>query len=1115
MDHKSAQDIAVIGISVKMPMADTIEDFWNLIRFGKKGMRDFPENRAEDIQSYIELHEKNVPYEKGSYLENISEFDYKFFGISPREAQLMDPSHRIFLEAAWHCLENGGYGEDKIKGTQTGIYVGYGQDMVYHNMIKALAPEFLSQSATGNCPPMLSGRLSHMLDLKGPNIIVQTVCSSSLTAVHMAVQGLNSGECEMALAGGIQLHILPIREVDINIQSGDGETKSFDDMADGTGSGEGVGIVLLKPLKKAEEDGDFIYAVIKGSCVNHDGSSIGLTAPNPKAQMGVITGAWKKAGIQPETISYIEAHASGTVLGDTVEMQGIKMAFSQYTDQAQFCAIGCIKPNIGHLDAASGIAGFIKAVLCLYYKMLPPLINFRFPNRHIDFLHSPAYINRKLKKWETEGNVRRCGVNSFGFSGSNCHVVLEEYTGTRNHCASDGPYIFTLSAKSEEALCRYIGSVSAFLRTSKPMDISDICYTLNLCRTHYKYRLAFPVFSLKELQEKLNCLDQEKNRNSDSNMLLREKINAHLEQIYREYHLTDHTTRLCYAQNICRYYQWGIEISWKKLYDSEKNNTINLPGYPFSRDKSWIQKIKKNALPSNSTDTGAYIEAAIKEVMGIQAIPMELSFLDIGGNSILAMQIVNRVNHYLGLSLKVTELLQSGSINQFVHSVAGKNLKQKDVGCPVFLKAGNVDYYPLSHSQKRLFALDKLYAKNTAYNMYSIIKMHGNVNPVKIENIFHHIMERHESLRTAFYIVDQEPVSEVQKQGRLEYENYQTNEPIQKLINRFVKPFNLEQGSLFRMMMVQRNICEFYLFIDMHHMISDGLSMNIIIRDFCSLYQNKAIEPVEFQYKDYAVWEQELIKTEFYMKQGVYWRNVFGNIKPKVIAKQAEKRFAGHTIFRTMDKNLVVLCKEYAQQQKMTLFNMLFGVCVLLQYSQCMEAKIMTGTVVSGRRHENLMNTVGFFAKTIAILTEVDIYAKAGDFFRSVQTNIYDAFDNQDYPHEKLACDIYGNISYITSTPFFDTMFIMQDQVRKEICMEDIRLEFIQPVMNTSKFNLLFNVYEWDGGLVIETNYNTCKYEKKEIMALNDCYLRILNRIVVNPDINLKQLMEQETNLWK
>lgn len=358
-------------MSLNVPGASNKSDFWHLLENGEHGIREYPAPRVKDAIDYLrsiksERNEKQ--FVKGGYLDEIDRFDYSFFGLAPKTAKFMDPNQRLFLQSAWHAIEDAGYAGDTISGSQLGVYVGYskvGYD--YERLLSANYPEELHHYIVGNLPSVLASRIAYFLNLKGPAVTVDTACSSSLVAVHMACKALLTGDCEMALAGGIRTSLLPMR-IGLDMESSDGLTKTFSKDSDGTGSGEGVAAVLLKPLQAAIRDGDHIYGVIKGSAINQDGTTVGITAPSPAAQTEVIEMAWKDAGIAPETLSFIEAHGTGTKLGDPVEFNGLCKAFEKVTEKKQFCAIGSVKANIGHLFEAAGIVGLIKSALMLNHK---------------------------------------------------------------------------------------------------------------------------------------------------------------------------------------------------------------------------------------------------------------------------------------------------------------------------------------------------------------------------------------------------------------------------------------------------------------------------------------------------------------------------------------------------------------------------------------------------------------------------------------------------------------------------------------------------------------------------------------------------------------------------
>ena len=394
------KDIAIIGIDAKVSCANSVEEFWKYIEGGCDLIHDFPEERKEDanrislLRTGYELDEEILQY---GYLDRIDLFDPDVFGIMKPEATLMDPNQRLFLESAWKAIEDAGYGGARLKGTSTGVYIGVNNIQNHYGgtMDENMDASLYGLAVSGNVNSIVASRISYHLNLKGPAVVFDTACSSSLVAVHFACQQLKSREVSTALVGGIRVGIIPPQGggKHFGIEAFSGRTRSYDMGAEGTGGGEGVVCMVLKRLEDAKRDHDHIYAVIKGSAINQDGTSVGITAPNALSQEECIKHAWKDAGIDPETISYIEGHGTATALGDPIEITGIEKAFRNYSDKKQFCAVGSVKSNVGHLDSAAGIVGLLKVILMMKYKKIPASIHFWAPNKKINFIESPVYIN--------------------------------------------------------------------------------------------------------------------------------------------------------------------------------------------------------------------------------------------------------------------------------------------------------------------------------------------------------------------------------------------------------------------------------------------------------------------------------------------------------------------------------------------------------------------------------------------------------------------------------------------------------------------------------------------------------------------------------------------------
>ncbi|MCX7923161.1 MAG: SDR family NAD(P)-dependent oxidoreductase [Clostridia bacterium] len=635
IENISNKDIAIIGMSGRFAGTADIGGFLDILMNGQDCIRDIPKGRKRDSDNFLHIRGMDIEkleYSKLGYMDEIDKFDCKFFSISPREASLMDPSQRILLETIWKSIEDGGYGGGKLAGSKTGVYIGHSGDIQedYRNLISEIDSSLLGLSIPGNIRSIIASRISYILDLRGPAMIVDTACSSSLVAVHLACQSIRSGECELAVAGGININLLPYKrefQGDVGIESADGRAKTFDDSSDGTGGGEGVAAILLKPLSRAIDDGDNIYAVIKGSASNQDGSSIGITAPNSAAQEDVVLTAWKDAGIDPTSISYIEAHGTGTKLGDPIEIDGIERAFKKYTKRRQFCGIGSVKTNIGHLDSAAGIASLIKAVLSLKYKKLFPSLHFKQPNRKINFEESPVYVNDRLRDWETDGAARRCGVSAFGLSGTNCHVILEEAPKSDVKVqGSDKLQVLTLSAKSESSLKELVSAYKSLANSDRALDISDMCFTANTGRGHYNYRVAMIVSDWSSFKRKIEALDYTNIKDSTREGLYlgRYTVVPVNKADREEWEITEDERRLLSKvaeeklaqllqakeeeyrealQELCRLYVQGADVQWQKLYEDRKHRRVSLPTYAFERERCWLDLPDANSGDENTYHT--------------------------------------------------------------------------------------------------------------------------------------------------------------------------------------------------------------------------------------------------------------------------------------------------------------------------------------------------------------------------------------------------------------------------------------------------------------------------------------------------------------------------------
>ena len=620
--QEATERVAIVGMACRFPLANDPEEFWQVLSDGVNCIRGFPLARRNDFRHILSnphytefLIDNTIPPEgidhahaPAGYLDEIDKFDASFFGIPPTEATFMDPHQRAALELTWEAIEDAGYGGDALVGTNTGVYIG--KEGTNYSLYR-YCTESHPMQLTGSWESVMASRISYLFDFSGPCMLIDTACSAGLVSIHMAAQAILSGDCDQALAGGINLSITGEFSSGYQgsmamdaVESRDSVIRTFDARANGTVWGEGVAMVMLKPLSRALADGDHIHAIIKGSAINNDGAASGLTAPDAESQEQVIVRAWEKAGVDPTTLGYVEAHGTGTVLGDPIEFKGLTAAFRRFTDKRQFCAIGSLKTNMGHLVAASGVASLFKVVKSIQHREMAPTINFGLPNPYINFLSSPLYVNDSVRAWESDGAPRRAALSSFGFSHTNCHMVVEEAPQRETAPSARPAHCFTLSAHSREVLLDYVARMRKRLHRDE-WSLADVCYTSNIGRGHYPHRLAIIVDSRERLLEGLarsvaliaegrgaariaygnHTLVSDKQKSlapgeltAKARSLLSERAATALASSSGDAAALDEMAR-CYVE--------GAQVDWRRFHEGERRMSVSLPPYPLRRERVW------------------------------------------------------------------------------------------------------------------------------------------------------------------------------------------------------------------------------------------------------------------------------------------------------------------------------------------------------------------------------------------------------------------------------------------------------------------------------------------------------------------------------------------------
>ncbi|MBA3720786.1 MAG: SDR family NAD(P)-dependent oxidoreductase [Parachlamydiaceae bacterium] len=578
--HDYSNKIAIVGIAGRYPGAENLSDFWNNLVTSKNCITEVSKERWDSSIYYD--HDKNKEGKTnckwGGFIEGAYEFDPQFFNIAPADAEGIDPQQRIFLQEAYKAFEDAGYTKKQLNNHRCGVYLGI-MGSEYAKMLYKTQSEEVN--ITGNSLAIASARIAYHFNLKGPAISIDTACSSSLVATHLACQSLNNGEIDLALVGGVTLYLNVESYISMSkagMLSSDGLCRAFDNQAAGFIPGEGVGAIVLKRLDDAEKAGDIIYGVIIASGINQDGKTNGITAPSANSQTTLINDVYERNCIDPKTISYVEMHGTGTKLGDPIELDALSTVYQNKGVPKHHLAIGSLKTNIGHTSAAAGVASIHKVLLCLRNKMLVPSLNFSTPNEHFDFSNSPMYVNTECKSWTNNLNSRlRAGVSSFGFSGTNAHLVIEEYIKTnmkRNTNEIDTDYIVVISAKDIKQLKEYAESLLVYLKHNKDVSLSDLAFTLQLGRDAMEKRIAFVVQNQSDLLAKITSFI-ETNRVNPKKEIVYEKADNDL--IHKWIEARDFL-------KISDIWMQGTTIDWNLLYPKFKPNRVSLPTYPFKKN---------------------------------------------------------------------------------------------------------------------------------------------------------------------------------------------------------------------------------------------------------------------------------------------------------------------------------------------------------------------------------------------------------------------------------------------------------------------------------------------------------------------------------------------------
>lgn len=1169
--------IAIIGMSGQFPKSNNIREFWDNISKSKDCITEIPESRWS-IDEFYDPNPStpNKTYCKwGGFIEHYDKFDSQFFNISPSEAELMDPQQRLILESCWHSMEDAGFSSEKLSSSRCGVFIGctkgdYNQNVGINGLNAA--------GLTGGSAAILAGRISYLLNLRGPCMSIDTACSSSLVAVAEACNNLVLGNCDYAFAGGVSSLTGPdmyVMSSKAGMLSPDGKCFAFDSRANGFVPGEGVGAVLLKRYSDAVKDNDNIYAVIRGWGVNQDGKTNGITAPSAKSQAILENEVYSRFNINPETITLIESQGTGSSLGDPIEVEALTETFKSYTSNTNYCALGSVKSNIGHLFGASGITSFIKMVLSLHNKKLPPTINFSKLNNMISLDNSPFYINTQLKAWDTcENAPRRGAVSAFGFSGSNAHIVIDEYNNSEekhnSNIIEDNNVLLVLSAKTKLSLKLYAQSIKEFLEKEDKLNLLDFAYTLMFGRDEMNHRLAITATSKNDLITKL---DEFLNNNVSSQYVLSkflekkdmlDNIEA-LENIKNKIQDYSDITREL-LNEVARVWIQGTSIDWNLLYKNVKPRRVSLPVYPFERKRYWIADTNKNKCVEKLNDDiklyldedfNDYSENAIaytltnivSKVLGIEKsdIDIKCELARYGLHSINSMSVIELIDKCYNVKLTSREIFENSSIKQLTQLLFAEKCLQtpsytieKSQNQVEAIDTSKSSDFTLSSAQKSLWVLNQWLPNNYAYNIPIAFKLKNIINVNALKSAFKKLVLRHPLLGSRIDMRNQELTCIMQSTNSFSFKAEQLsylseNELHQYLIDISRKPFNLKNGPLLKVYLFAISDMEHILLISLHHIVFDGSSMPVLVNEIKHLYDAEInnyqvkLPKLRKTYEDFVHWQNNLLESQEGFRHKEYWHNKLEGELPVLNLPMKKNRneyisFRGTTYSFDIPKEISKAIQELCFDRKVSPFVMMLSIFKALLYSYINQKDIIIGTVLQGRPTSEYSNLIGLFTNAVILRSSVTNDLCFKDLLLQVQDTVFEALEHGMYPFAEIS-NMKSKRKNTANIPLIQVMFLFQNWMSDTTQLSDskeeisnnnsVLFELMPEVHQEGEFDITLEVLTSNSTYRLMFKYNDELFEKEFVEELCEKYIIAIKIILENVNSMLTDISNFESKYKK
>ncbi|MBA3774588.1 MAG: amino acid adenylation domain-containing protein, partial [Ramlibacter sp.] len=1144
------QDIAIIGMTGRYPQAADLAQFWDNLQAGRDCVGEIPPQRW-DGQAYFDADGDQPGKTRskwGGFIDGVDEFDPLFFNISPHEARTMDPQERLFLQAVWTLLETAGHTRESLRqahGGRIGVYVG----AMYQQYASLYASATAEASAPVSSYAAIANRVSFFFGFEGPSIAVDTMCSSGAVAIHMACEDLRAGRCDVAVVGAVNLSLDPRKYIGLNqmgLLASHAGSRSFA-QGDGFIPAEGVGAVLLKPLRQAAAGGDGILAVIKSTATNHNGHSGGYTVPSLGAQARLVQECLARGRIDPRTISYVEAAASGSALGDPIEVAALDKVFRQSAVAPASCAIGSVKSNIGHAEAASGMSQLAKVVLQMRHRQLVPSIKAQPLNPGLQLDRSCFRLQSDLRSWprpvlEVNGQRTeyplRALINSFGAGGSNASLVVEEYLPPGEEASSEGtlsgPQIAVLSARSAERLRAVAGQLAEYLERHDDIALPALAFTLQAGREAMQYRAAFVAQSPAQLLERIRVyLSWPGDDGSRSGELpifaggpaessgMRQLLSGPLDETVARALVQEGR-----PEKIARYWTQGGTIDWAALQAGKRLRTIALPTYPFARERYWLPD--GACLPSGvaaaagaaavpeapSVGVLSHITGLLSRALEIPAAQLKIDkdLGEYGLDSILGMRLARSLEQTFRLKLTGRMLLEHRTI-----AALARHVEQSTGTAENAVPAG--PRAPLSENQKGLWALHQMRPNSGAYNIPLALRVSGAWDGAAFEQACRALARQYPVLDTVIAHEDGVPYRRsVARDLILEREDVSAWAPEQRvarLKDSARRPFSLERGPLWRVAIFETGPQARIVLLVVHHLICDAHSLQRLVAALFGSYRaalgGMDPEPGEpsADYGEFVRWEQAFLSGIDAQRQRSYWLQHLKGPLPLLelptdaprTAPESRPDACLHPLPNELCRRIAQLCKL----RQITPAILFLGLYQLLLHRYTGGDDIIVGMPAMGRPQPRFDAAVGYFANVVAVRSRVTGDRRLHDFLKAVQLTVADAIDHAGYPFARLVRDLKVDRASGKS-PVFQAAFEFQSANAFDLHKigrqhrDILAADYMEEVGQEGEYDMVLEVLEQPQGFLLKIKYDAALRERASVERMFTHYAMLLQAAADDAD---------------